>query len=405
MYGLFLFVLVTFLVWEARRWMAETPARVLTENRNWLAPVGLVLAALATAIGVFLYLKVDVAVIALPLMAWAGLLLLRSRASMPPGKRIVLFLLGTALAITLFVELYTVGGDRMNTVFKLGMQAWTLLSVGAGAALGWVWAERPAWTPGWRGAWTLVLIALAGSAAFYTVTAASAKVRDRFPSNGAQPYGTQNAYCQEIPGVPMPYPGNRSLPVDEQPLSLNGMDYMQWSAHCDQAYFLPLKYDYDAIRWMQDNVKGSPVIVEAQSFALYRMSSRYTWNTGLPDVVGWDWHQRQERGALPTEFITNRGREIQAFYCGTEQLAPEQIAEIETCREGLFFPDLGLDWSVKFLRKYDVRYVIVGPMERAYYPPEGLAKFDTLVARGLLKIAYQNPGVTIYEVTPALAGQ
>ena len=44
-------------------------------------------------------------------------------------------------------------------------------------------------------------------------------------------------------------------------------------------------------------------------------------------------------------------------------------------------------------------------MERAYYPPEGLAKFDTLVARGLLTAAYHNPGVTIYEVTSALAGQ
>ncbi|MBM2848442.1 MAG: putative rane protein, partial [Anaerolineales bacterium] len=415
MYGLFFFILVSFLVWEARRWLAETPARVLTENRNWLAPVGLLLAALVTAIAVFLYLKADIAVIALPLMAWAGLLLLRSRAAMPPEKRIVLFLIGTALSITLFVEVYAVGGDRMNTVFKLGMQVWTLFSVGAGAALGWVWAERPAWTPNWRGAWTLVLIILAGSAAFYTVTAANAKVRDRFPSSTAQPHGTQNAYCQEIPGVPMPYPGNRGRQVDEQPHSLNGMDYLQWSAYCDQAYFLPLKYDYDAMRWMQDNVKGSPVIVEAQSFALYRMSSRYAWNTGLPDVVGWDWHQRQERGALPTQFISERGAKVSLFYCVGAAFGPQDLERYQACAGTLSYyqeagsllenPGQAEDYALSFIRDYDAHYVVVGPMERAYYPPEGLAKFDTMVARGLLTVAYHNPGVTIYEVTSALAGQ
>jgi uncharacterized membrane protein len=334
---------------------------------------------------------------------------------MPPEKRIVLFLIGTALSITLFVEVYAVGGDRMNTIFKLGMQVWTLFSVGAAAALGWVWAERPAWTPSWRGAWTLVLIILAGSAAFYTVTAANAKVRDRFPSSTAQPHGTQNAYCQEIPGVPMPYPGNRSRQVDEQPHSLNGMDYLQWSAYCDQAYFLPLKYDYDAMRWMQDNVKGSPVIVEAQSFALYRMSSRYAWNTGLPDVVGWDWHQRQERGALPTQFISERGAKVSLFYCVGAAFGPQDLERYQACAGTLSYyqeagsllenPGQAEDYALSFIRDYDAHYVVVGPMERAYYPPEGLAKFDTMVARGLLTVAYHNPGVTIYEVTSALAGQ
>ncbi len=404
MYGLFLFLLLTFLMWEARRWLAETPATILTEAGEWLPTVALVLVAFAAALGVFLYLKITAAVIALPLMAWAGLLLLRSRAAMPPEKRIVFFLLGTALALTLFVEVYAVGGDRMNSVFKIGMQVWVLLSVAAAAALAWVWVERPGWTPNWRGAWTVVLIALTGSAALYTATAASAKIRDRFPSHGAQPFGVENPSCQAIPGVPMPYDGNRGLPPADQPRSLNGMDYLQWTAYCDETYFLPLTYDYEAMRWMQDNVEGSPVIVEAQSFNLYRMSSRYAWNTGLPDVVGWDFHQRQERGALPTQFITDRGKEIQAFYCGSDDLTLEQLDQYGPCREALAYPDLGTNWSANFLRKYDVRYIIVGPMERAYYPAEGLAKFDQWAAQGLLKIAHQNPGVTIYEVTPAITG-
>ncbi len=37
-------------------------------------------------------------------------------------------------------------------------------------------------------------------------------------------------------------------------------------------------------------------------------------------------------------------------------------------------------------------------MERSYYPAEGLAKFERMTGEGQLRIAYQNPGVTIYEV-------
>jgi YYY domain-containing protein len=375
-HGLFLFILVTFLVWETRRWLAETPAAVLAQAGEWLPVVVLALTAFAVAVGVFLYLEVVVAVVALPLMAWAGLLLLRARSALSMAKRAALFLLGTGLALTLFTDVYAIGGDRMNTIFKLYIQVWLLFSVAAGAALAWVWAELPAWAPAWRAAWTTGLTVLVASAALYTVTATNAKIKDRFPARAVDP----NIGCAQIPGMPIPYEGNQSLPVPDQPRSLNGMDYMTWSAYCDRTYFLPLAYDHDAIRWMQDNVEGSPVVAEAQSFDLYRMSSRYAWNTGLPNVVGWDWHQRQERGAAPTEFITQRGREVTEFYTD---------------------PDPGL--ALAFLKKYDVRYIVVGPMERAYYPPEGLAKFDTLAALGQLAVVYPdaahpNPGVTIYQV-------
>jgi uncharacterized membrane protein len=127
---------------------------------------------------------------------------------------------------------------------------------------------------------------------------------------------------------------------------------------------------------MQENVKGSPVIAEAQTFDLYRMSSRYAWYTGLPDVVGWDWHQRQERGALPTEFITARGSEVSKFYTTADMI-----------------------FALDFIKNYNVRYIIAGPMEQAYYRDSiGLAKFETMVTKNQLTIAYHNPGVTIYEV-------
>jgi uncharacterized membrane protein len=220
-----------------------------------------------------------------------------------------------------------------------------------------------------------VLAVLVAGAALYTLTASAAKARDRFPAVAAIP----NSGCSPIEGMALPY--ERGLPPDEQPHSLYGLDYMTWSAYCDRDAFLPLAYDHEAIRWLQDNAAGSPVIVEAQSFDLYKMSSRYAWNTGLPDVVGWDYHTRQHNGAIPTEFVTVRGSEIITFYTTHS-------------------PDEALD----FLRRYDARYVIVGPMEQAYYAGSGgLAKFADMAARGDLSVAYQNPGVIIYAVAPKAA--
>jgi YYY domain-containing protein len=400
-HGLFLFVLITFLVVEARRWLAETPATVLTKAGEWLPVVTGALIIFAACLALLLYLEVSIALLALPLMLWAGLLILRGRAALALEKRAVLFLLGTGLAITLVVELVVLGGDigRQNTIFKFYMQVWTLFSVAAGAALAWVWADRPRWSLNTNSLWLIALAALTGAAALYTVTAANAKMRDRFPAFAASPPG---AGCEPIPGMPQPY--TEGLPLDEQPHGLNGLAYLSWSSYCDQTYFLPLKYDYEAMRWLQDHVTGSPVIVEAQTFSLYKLSSRYAWNTGLPDVVGWDWHQRQQRGATPTNFISERGREVSAFYCSGPAFTPEMLERYRVCAESLM-PDMSLERARAFLQQYDVRYIIVGPLERAYYPPEGLAKFDGLAAEGRLTVAYQNPGVTIYEVMPSAASQ
>ncbi|MDW8327214.1 MAG: DUF2298 domain-containing protein, partial [Anaerolineales bacterium] len=381
--GLFLFLALTFLVIEARRWLAETPATVLYKAREWATPLLLAVVAFAVTLALFWYLEIRIAVIALPLMVWAGLLL---RPSQSVEKRAALFLLGTALAVTLFVDVAVLGGDRMNTFFKLYIQVWLLLSVAAGAWLAWAWAEQPRWSSGWRTGWMIMAMLLIGAAALYTVTAASAKMRDRFPA-----FSVDNGGCRAIPGMALPY--TRGLPPEEQPRSLNGLDYMTFSAYCDHNRFLPLVYDYQAIRWLQDNVDGSPVLVEAQTFELYKMSSRYAWNTGLPNVVGWDWHQRQQRGAAPTQFISRRGAQVSVFYC--LGLPPEQLGEYPVCSATLAFdpasasllgdPSLADEWALDFIQRYDVSYIVVGPQERAYYPPEGLAKFDRLANAGLLR--------------------
>jgi len=134
-----------------------------------------------------------------------------------------------------------------------------------------------------------------------------------------------------------------------------------------------LSEDFRAIQWMQQNVQGSPVIVEANT-PEYRWGSRFTIYTGLPGVVGWNWHQRQQRATTPSEWVTNRVGEIESFYNTLNQSDAES-----------------------FLRKYNVRYIIVGRLEQAYYSAEGLSKFPAW--NGVVwNEVYQDGGTSIYEV-------
>jgi uncharacterized membrane protein len=47
------------------------------------------------------------------------------------------------------------------------------------------------------------------------------------------------------------------------------------------------------------------------------------------------------------------------------------------------------------LHHYGIKYLVMGPVERAYYPPAGLAKFAAMDG---LRVVYRNAGGTIYEV-------
>jgi uncharacterized membrane protein len=159
------------------------------------------------------------------------------------------------------------------------------------------------------------------------------------------------------------------------PHTLDGMEYMKTSFYNDQDTVFDLSQDYAGIKWMQENVKGSPVIVEGNCVE-YRWCNRYTIYTGLPGVMGWNWHQRQQRGYLSTNEIYNRIDSITLFYNTTDA-----------------------EEAVKFLKTYNVSYFIVGQLERAYYPGDGLNKFETYDGKYWKEVFRLNDTV-IYEVIP-----
>ena len=346
-WGLFLFILAAWLFDELVDWMSATPLSSLRRVWPYRAMLLGLLAALALLLAALLLRGVVVAVIILPLGVASGLLLLRP--DQPAAKRFVLFLVGTGLTLTLAVELIALQGDRMNTVFKFYFQAWTLLAISAAAALAWLLPRLIGWAAGWRWAWTAGLALLIFGAGLNTVTSTAHKVVDRMAPSA--------------------------------PHTLDGMAYMQYATLLDgppggAGLEMNLAQDAAAIHWMQLNIPGSPVIVEAHTQEYRHWGNRYTIYTGLPGVIGWEVHQRQQRAVLPSEWITERIVQIAQFYRTTDPTVARE-----------------------FLQRYGVQYVIVGQLERIYYPGPGLEKFQQLEGQ-LWQRVYSQGDTEIYRVLP-----
>jgi YYY domain-containing protein len=386
-HGLFLIVLVPWLAWETRQWMAATPLSSLSRIRPYFGVIVALVLAVVFAIAFLAADGFSIAPIVALVLIWCGALILRR--NYPIEKRIVVMMVGTAAALTFLVEAVVLVGDisRMNTVFKFYLQVWTLFTLAGSAALVWLLADLPAWGQRARWAWSAIFALALFGAALYPLTASLAKVRDRM--------------------APL------------TPISLDGMAFMKEAVYDDLGQQISLAGDYDAIRWMQDNVEGSPVIVEAQ-IPEYRWGSRFSIYTGLPAVLGWNWHQRQQRAAVEVSDVPTRADDISSFYLTT---SPSD--------------------AIDFLSQYDVRYIVVGELEQLYYgnfdkcqpidgggrvtcdmagrlvgqrtlevpasqcetlgsalacPTGGLEKFDAMESLGILRAVYRNGSTIIYEV-------
>ncbi len=142
--------------------------------------------------------------------------------------------------------------------------------------------------------------------------------------------------------------------------TLNGISYI--------AYNYP--QEYEALMWIQQHVDRNAVILEATGKP-YSFFGRVAATTGRTTVLGWGNHEALWRD--PTwQAVTERTEDIRQMY--------------ETTNKSDIMP---------LLLKYRVNYVYVGTLERETYLNAGL---DAFAAH--FSIVYQNPLITIYEVTP-----
>jgi YYY domain-containing protein len=367
-HGLFIFVVVTFLLYRARDYIPGFFRRATGLGNDgdgkWTEKIasdtgkalrltllmGLPLASIITlAVGGYGTLAfLSVLLSAAVLLGWRWL---NSRDDVPYGA-FALALLGMALALGIMVEVATIKGDiaRMNTVFKFYLQAWILLGI-VTAYLLWrigfgraVLGRAPSSLACkiFGGVWVVLLVALLLGSSIYTVAGTQARLRDRF--NGL-------------------------------PLTLDGMAYMGESGYTfDNGLGTDeLLWDYDAIQWLRgDSVKGSPVVLEGQGQLYRTLHDRVSIYTGLPTVLGWDNHQSQQRGYGPV--ISERIEDIRRIYNTTDS-----------------------EEALELLDKYQVEYIYVGELEHHFYAERGLDKLDDMVGTHL-ELAYANPGVQIYRV-------
>ncbi len=298
------------------------------------------LAAVATAVVLGL-LGYSVPSLALLISA----LLIPSLVKACPSRAFAIVLALAALALTVVVEFVSLKGDigRMNTVFKFYLQAWVMLALASAST-----AARQIYSCSLRlprAGSSLAYLGLVGllltGALVYPVAGTPARLAQRF---------------------------------QDLPLTLDGMAYMGFATYREKGIDIPLRDDLQAITWLLENVKGTPVVLEAPPAQIYRSwGSRVSIYTGLPTVIGWDWHQKQQRWGYPG-LVEKRMADVKALYDSPSQ-----------------------DTKLKLIERYGIQYIYVGWVERAYYSPAGLKAFEDLVGTWL-EVAYRGPGAVVYRV-------
>jgi YYY domain-containing protein len=170
---------------------------------------------------------------------------------------------------------------RMNTVFKLYFQAWTILAIAAPWALGRLRATPWSWAPLPRVITAAVALLVAASACYpLGITL------DRLGS----PYKT-----------------------------LDGNAYLRRD-HPD---------DYAAIEWLREHTPDDPVILEATGDP-YSYFARFSSNTGLPTVLGWANHEGLWRGH--DSAVMQRRDHVMRIYNATTLAEVEPLLDLYKVR-------------------------------------------------------------------------
>ncbi|MCL5090981.1 MAG: DUF2298 domain-containing protein, partial [Patescibacteria group bacterium] len=109
--------------------------------------------------------------------------------------------------------------------------------------------------------------------------------------------------------------------------------------------------DYQTILWL-NRLPGQPKILEAAGDS-YTDFERFSMATGLPTIEGWLVHEWLWRGSYDEP--GKRNTEVQTIY---------ETKDAQTAQE--------------ILKKYQIKYVIIGEMERQKYPNFHSSKFSQI---------------------------
>ena len=226
-------------------------------------------------------------------------------------------------------DIYEKEYARSNTMFKLTYQAFTMFGILLGYALIRLWMEKKHVI---RKVLTSAVFACFVGCCFYTATAV-------------------HAWFGQV-WDPSQYQG------------LDATAYLETTFPEDAA----------AIRWLNNNVTGDPVVLEANGDS-YSDYERVSAMTGLPTVLGWyvhEWLWRGDTGAL-----NERAQEVETIYTSTNQ---EEVKAL--------------------LEKYQVEYIFVGAREREKYE-----SLNESMLQSLGNVVFSDEQSQTYVLQVAFSGQ
>lgn len=204
---------------------------------------------------------------------------------------------------------------RANTMFKLGYQAFLMLSIVTSFSIVYILKK------GKKIIWLPISLTMLIFVLMYS-------------------YFAVNSYFGELK--------NRK--------GLDGLSYMKISR----------PEDYEAILWIQKNIKGQPVIGESQGDS-YTDHGRISANTGLPTILGWTVHEWLWRGDY--SYPNSRLEDVRLFYEGS------------------------IPQTLQIIKKYNISYAYIGDLEREKYTNIDEKKFDVIG-----KIVFQKNKTKIYKL-------
>jgi len=248
-------------------------------------------------------------------------------STQPAYPFLLLLVLGGMILVLVpeFVYLRDLFGYRINTIFKFYYQAWLMWSVAAafGTLIVFQRIELP-----WGGVIRGVLILSLAAALVYPALSIWSR------TNGFQP----------ITGK-----------------TLDGAAHFR--------AFSP--QEAQAAAWL----RRAPFGVIAESVGgSYSSHARMATYSGLPTILGWDFHEIQWRGG--SELVNPRREDVRILYCTPDWAQAQAI-----------------------LGKYDVRYVVVGQLEYTTYvqnPETCPAGLQEEKFANHMNPVFHGDGVTIY---------
>lgn len=136
----------------------------------------------------------------------------------------------------------------------------------------------------------------------------------------------------------------------------------------DATLFLERDFPEDAaaIRWLDENLEGRPVVLEANGDS-YSDYERVSAMTGFPTILGWYVHEWLWRNN--TADLNEKSAEIEMIYTSASK---EQAQEL--------------------MERYQVSYIFIGSTEREKYP-----SLNEELLRGLGRVVFDE-GATIVEL-------